>query len=280
MIEPLEPGLYRDVVRRALAEDLGWGDTTTQAMITPDRRAAGVLLARADVVLAGLEVALEVFRQLDPALTVEYCHRDGAACLTGEPIVRIAGLASALLTAERTALNFLRHLSGIASVTRWLVEAGGGRVRIGDTRKTLPTLRALQKYAVRVGGGVNGRMALDEGLIIKANHVRLAGGVRTAVQLARAAHPDTPVEAEVGSLAEADDALLAGASTVLFTGASLDELEQVVRRCAGRARVQVSGAIHVDRLAALVSAGVELALIGAITESAPAADIILELQPL
>jgi nicotinate-nucleotide pyrophosphorylase (carboxylating) len=278
-MEPaLDPGLYRELVRRALAEDLGWGDTTTLVVVPPDVRAAGTLTARADVVLAGLDVAVEAFRQLDPAVTVAARRHDGDLCRSAEPIAEIAGLAAPMLTAERTALNFLRHLSGVASVTRWLVQAGGGGVRIADTRKTLPLLRALQKYAVRVGGGSNSRLALDEGVVIKANHVRVAGGLRLAVERARAARPDTPIEVETATIDDVDEALAAGAAVLLFTGSSIDDLRHTVRRCAGRARVVVSGPIPVEIVATLATSGADVVSMGSITESAPAADISFELR--
>lgn len=281
MTEPaLDPGLYRELVRRALAEDLGWGDTTTLVVVPPEVRATGTLTARADVVLAGLDVAVEVFRQLDPAVVVAARRHDGDLCRPAEPIAEITGLAAPMLTAERTALNFLRHLSGVASVTRWLMQAGGGGLRIADTRKTLPLLRALQKYAVRVGGGSNSRLALDEGLVIKANHVRVAGGLRLAVQRARAARPDTPIEVETATIAEVDEALAAGAAVLLFTGSCTDDLRHAVRLCAGRARVVVSGPIPVESVATLALAGADVVSMGSITESAPAADISFELRPL
>ena len=277
--EPLDAGAYRDIVRRALAEDLGWGDATTQAVVSPGLKAVGALVARAPIVLAGLDVAVEAFRQLDPGLVVEAHHRDGDRCGAGETIATLTGLASALLTAERTALNLLRHLSGVASVTRWLVEAGGGRVRIADTRKTTPLLRDLQKYAVRVGGGINGRAVLDDGLVLKANHIRLVGGMAAAVGRIRAANPGAPIEVECATADEADEALASGAAIILFTGSSVEDLRHVVRVCKAKARVQVSGAIPIDRVAELAAAGVEIVKIGSITEAAPAADITFELRP-
>jgi nicotinate-nucleotide pyrophosphorylase (carboxylating) len=277
--EPLDAGSYRELVRRSLAEDLGWGDATTQAVVPPDLRAVGVMVARAPIVLAGLDVAAEAFRQLDPGVVVEATHRDGDRCGAGETIATVTGLASALLTAERTALNLLRQLSGVASVTRWLVDAGGGHMRIADTRKTTPLLRELQKYAVRVGGGINGRSSLDEGLVLKANHVSLVGGVAAAIARIRAVSPDAPIEVECATAHDADEALAAGAAILLFTGSSVTDLRHVVRECRGKARVQVSGAIPIDRLAELASAGVEIVKIGSITEAAPAADITFELRP-
>lgn len=277
--ERLEAGVYREIVRRALAEDLGWGDATTQAVVSPETRAVGVFVARAQIVLAGLDVAVEVFRQLDPGVAFDARHRDGDRCGTGETIGTVTGLASALLTGERTALNLLRQLSGVASVTRWLVEAGGGRIRISDTRKTTPLLRVLQKYAVRAGGGVNGRSSLDDGLVIKANHVRLAGGLAAAIGRIRAARLDEPIEVECATAEDAEEAIAAGAAIILFTGSSVEELRRVIRDCRSRARVQVSGAIPLDRVTELAAAGVEIVKIGSITEAAPAADITFELHP-
>ena len=275
---PLDPGLYREVVRRALAEDLGWGDGTSALVVPAGARATGVFVARAKVVIAGLDVALEAFRQLDPAVGVEIYRRDGELCRASEPIAAVTGLAAPMLTAERTALNFLRHLSGVASVTRWCVEAGGGTLRIADTRKTLPLLRALQKHAVRAGGGLNTRQCLDEGIVIKANHARAGGGLAASVARARAAKPDTPVHAEAATIEEAGEAVEAGAEVVVFTGASPSDLQQVLRQCAGRARVIVSGQVPFERLAAFASAGADIVAIGAITDSAPAADVIFELR--
>ena len=275
---PLDPGLYREVVRRALAEDLGWGDTTSELVVPEGARATGVFVARAKVVVAGLDVALEAFRQLDPAVAMEIYRRDGESCRAGEPIAAVTGLAAPMLTAERTALNFLRHLSGVASVTKWCVDAGGGTLRVADTRKTLPLLRTLQKHAVRVGGGISTRQSLDEGIVIKANHARAGGGLGACVARARAAKPATPVHAEAATAAEAFEAVEAGAAVVVFTGASPSDLQQVLRQCAGRARVVVSGQVTFERLAAFASAGADVVAIGAITDSAPAADITFELR--
>ena len=276
--EALEPGAYRDFVRRALAEDLGWGDATVQAVVAPEARAEGVLLARSAGVVAGLEVALEVFRQLDPAVVVTVQRRDGDPFQAGDRIANVAGLAAPMLTAERTALNFLRHLSGIATLTRKYMDACGGRVPVADTRQTLPMLRLLQKYAVRVGGGINGRFALDEGIIIKTNHLRVAGGITAAIKHAHKAAPDTPIEVEINGPAEAGEALDAGAGVILYAGASLDDLRAIVDRCRNRARVEVSGPIAVDRIDALAATGADFVSIAALTDSAPAADITFELR--
>jgi nicotinate-nucleotide pyrophosphorylase (carboxylating) len=275
---PLDPGLYRDAVRRALAEDLGWGDLTSSLVVPDGAKAAGLIVARARLVLAGLDVALEAFRQLDPSIEADIRRRDGDVCRPGEAIAGLRGLAAPMLTAERTAMNFLRHLSGVASVTRWCIDAAGGTLRVADTRKTLPLLRTLQQYAVRVGGGVNTRASLDEGIVIKANHARVGGGLAASVARAKAAKPGAPVHAEAATVDEAGIAVEAGADVVVFTGTSPDEVRHVLRACAGRARLVVSGQIPIESLAACAAAGADVVSIGSITDSAPAADIAFELR--
>ena len=220
MIEPLDPGLYRDIVRRALDEDVGTGDVTTAATVSPSQRARGVFLVKADCVLAGLDVAFEAFRQLDPAVTVTARRQDGDRCRAGEEIAEVTGSAAALLTAERTALNFLQRLSGIATRARQFVDAAGGRITVLDTRKTTPTLRVLEKYAVRAGGATNHRTGLYDAVLIKDNHIRLAGGVTAAVERTRRHRPDMPIEIEAQSLAQVDEALAAGADTILLDNLS------------------------------------------------------------
>ncbi|MFI5079008.1 MAG: nicotinate-nucleotide diphosphorylase, partial [Vicinamibacteria bacterium] len=173
---PLDPANFRESVRRALAEDFGWGDVTTDATVPAEARGRGTFLAKAPCVVAGLDVAAEVFRQLDPAVVFTVHHGDGSFCQPGTVIAVVDGLARPLLTAERTALNYLLRLSGIATVTRRYVDVAAGRIVVLDTRKTTPGLRLLEKYAVRAGGGTNHRLALDDGILIKDNHVRLAGG--------------------------------------------------------------------------------------------------------
>lgn len=276
---PLDPGLYREVVRRALAEDLGWGDVTSSLVIPDGARAAGTIGARGRLVLAGLDVALEAFRQLDPSIEAERRRQDGEICRPGEAIAIVRGLAAPMLTAERTALNFLRHLSGVASVTRWCIDAGGGTLRVADTRKTLPLLRTLQQYAVRVGGGVNTRASLDEGIVVKANHARVGGGLAASVARAKAGKPGAPVHAEAATVEEAGLAAEAGADVVVFTGSLPADVKRVLRACAGRARVVVSGQVPFESLAACAAAGADVVAIGAITDSAPAADIAFELRP-
>lgn len=276
----LDPAAYRDIVRRALEEDIGPGDITTEATVSAAQRARGVLLAKADCVVAGLDVALEAFKQVDPSVAARVRLHDGERCAAGEEIAELVGSARGLLSAERTALNFLQRLSGIATRARQFVEAAGGRVTILDTRKTTPTLRALEKYAVAVGGAANHRMGLFDAILIKDNHVRLAGGVKAAVARTRAARPDLPVEVEAQSLAQIDEALDAGADVILVDNLSIDDIREAVRRIGGRAKVEVSGGMTIDRIPAVAQSGAECVSAGALTHSAPAVDISFEIEPI
>jgi nicotinate-nucleotide pyrophosphorylase (carboxylating) len=276
---PLEPGTYREIVRRALAEDLGWGDVTTEGTVSAQQRATGVLLAKGACVVAGLDVAIEVFRQLDPSVTVRDAHQDGERCASGDIVATVRGSAASLLTAERTALNFLQRLSGIATLTRQFVEAAGGRITILDTRKTTPTLRALEKYAVRAGGGMNHRGGLDDGILIKDNHVRLAGGVEEAVRRMKAAGQEMPIEVEAQSLQQVDQALTAGVDVILLDNLSTEDIREAVRRVAGRAKTEISGGVSLERLPELAATGADYVSIGALTHSAPSVDLSFELEP-
>ncbi len=276
---PLDPDAYRDLVRRALAEDLEGGDVTSEATVVPGQRARGELCARQECVLAGIEVAAEVFRQRDPAAVVDPRRRDGETCAAGEVVATVEGLAAALLSAERTALNFLQRLSGIATAARRHVAAAGGRTTVLDTRKTTPTLRTLEKYAARAGGVTNHRFGLGDGLLIKDNHVRLAGSLAAAVARARAAGRGFPVEVEAQTLAEVDEALAAGADVVLIDNLSNQQTREAIARCRGRARTEVSGGVTLARLPALAGLGPTSVSVGALTHSAPAVDISFEMAP-
>ncbi len=276
----LDPSVYRDIVRRALTEDVGPGDVTTEATVPPAQRARGVLLVKQECVIAGLDVALEVFHQVDPSIAATLRRQDGDRCSVGDEIAEIAGPARALLVGERTALNFLQRMSGIATRARQFVDAAGGGLTILDTRKTTPTLRALEKYAVRAGGATNHRAGLYDAILIKDNHVRLAGGVKAAVALARAHRPGMTVEVEAQRLSEVDDALEAGADIVLADNLSLDDIREAVRRTRGRALLEISGGVTLEALPELAVLGAEFASAGALTHSAPAIDISFEIQPI
>ncbi|MGE0705094.1 MAG: carboxylating nicotinate-nucleotide diphosphorylase [Vicinamibacterales bacterium] len=277
---PLATSDYRELVRRALDEDVGSGDVTTTSTVPADARARGVFLAKSDLVVAGLDVAIETFRQIDGHAVLAVVRRDGSRCPAGETIAVVEGHARALLTGERTALNFLQRLSGIATLTRRYVEAAAGRIVILDTRKTTPTLRALEKYAVRAGGGTNHRVGLFDAVLIKDNHVRLAGGVAAAVDRMKHAHPAFPVEIEAQCLAEVQQAVEAGADTVLLDNLSLDEIRSALQAIDGRARTEISGGVTLDQIPEIAATGADFVSIGALTHSAPAADISFEIESL
>jgi nicotinate-nucleotide pyrophosphorylase (carboxylating) len=277
--EPLEPGLYREIVRRALAEDLGWGDVTTEATVPPELKATGIILAKSPCVVAGVEVAAETFRQLDPAVTFKVVRRDGEHCAPGDVVAEVRGMAASMLTAERTALNLMQRMTGIATLTRRFVDAAGGRITILDTRKTTPTLRVLEKYAVRAGGGTNHRTGLDDGILIKDNHIRLGGGVVEAVRRMKAADKEMPIEIEAQSLEQVDEAIRAGADTILLDNLSTSEMKEAVRRIARRAMVEISGGVTLERIPELAETGADYVSVGALTHSAPAADLSFELEP-
>ena len=270
---------YRDLVTRALAEDLGRGDATSAAVVDQSQMARGVLQAKASLVVAGLDVCAEVFRQCDVAAVFEVRWGDGARCEPGDVVAVVTGRARALLTAERTALNLLQRLSGIATLTARFVAAAAGRITVLDTRKTTPTLRALEKYAVRCGGGTNHRFGLDDAVLIKDNHKRLAGGVGPAVRRALTAQTGLSVEVEVETLEELDEALAAGASAILLDNFTTYDLRQAVARGQGRARLEVSGGVTLDRLPEIATTGADAVSVGALTHSAPSVDLSFELEP-
>jgi nicotinate-nucleotide pyrophosphorylase (carboxylating) len=278
-MEPLDPGMYRELVRRALAEDFGWGDVTTEAIIDREQKARGVIVAKSTCVLAGVDIAAEAFRQLDPAVQITINCKDGQRCERGTEVAEIRGQASALLTAERTALNFIQRLSGIATLTRQFVDVADGRITVLDTRKTTPILRALEKYAVRAGGGVNHRSGLDDGILIKDNHIRLAGSVGAAVTTMRKKNRDMPTEVEAQSLAQVDEALAADAEIVLLDNLSTEEIIEAVKRCRGRAKTEISGGVTLQRMRELAATGADYVSVGALTHSAPAVDLSFELEP-
>lgn len=276
--DPLAPEVYRDLVRRALAEDLGTGDVTTSATVPASAVGRGILLAKSACVVAGLDVFREVFAQVAPSVVVDATATDGDHVEPGDVMARLRGPAAALLTGERTALNFLQYLSGIATLTRTFVDAAGEHLGVLDTRKTTPTFRLLAKYAVRCGGGINYRIGLYDGILIKDNHIRLAGGVVEAVRRARAAGPALPVEVETQSLAEVDAALDAGADIIMLDNLDDGTTRRAIARIAGRARVELSGGMTVARVRTLADCGADWVSVGAITHSAPAADISLEIE--
>lgn len=273
---------WREVVAQALAEDIGPGDITTETTVPASLRARGAFLAKGAGVLSGLDVAAECFRQLDPACDFQARLAEGDEFAPGTTLAVVTGSARALLTAERTALNFLQRLCGTATLTRTYVDrVAGTKARIVDTRKTTPGLRQLQKTAVRAGGGHNHRFALYDGVLLKDNHLALAGGVAAAVAAARAGAPHTlRVEVEVTTLRQLEEAIAAGADVALLDNMDLATLRQAVQLAAGRILLEASGGVNLDTVSAIAATGVDLISVGALTHSAPAVDISLEIEPL
>ena len=268
-----------DTVARALAEDLGTGDITSAATVDEDARARAQITQKAPGVLFGLDAAEETFRQLDPDVATERLAPEGE-WREGGPVLAVAGRTRALLGAERTALNFLQRLSGVATATALAVEqVAGTGARILDTRKTTPGLRALEKAAVRAGGGFNHRTGLYDAILIKENHAAAAGGVGEAVRRAKAAAPDVPLEVECRNMAEVDDALAAGATRLLLDNMPPERLREVVDHVAGRATLEASGGITLENLREVAQTRVEFTSIGALTHSAAALDLSLTLEP-
>jgi len=274
----------RTLVRLALDEDLGErGDVTSDAVVPADLAATALLVAREDCVCAGLAVAEAVFQAVDPGIALRANVHDGDHCPSGTVLAEATGPARGLLTAERTALNFLQRLSGIATASAEAVRLAGRNLRILDTRKTTPGWRNLEKYAVACGGADNHRVGLHDRVLIKDNHRELAGlagpgGIQRAVAAARALHPDLLVEVEADTLDDVDEALAAGADWILLDNMSDDEMAAAVRRVAGRAKLEASGGIGPRRLPAIARLGVDAVSLGAITHSARAVDIAMDIR--
>jgi nicotinate-nucleotide pyrophosphorylase (carboxylating) len=265
----------------ALEEDAGLGDVTSRAILPPTHRSRGVIAAKQDLVLCGVEVAARVCTRVDPALKTTIRARDGGRVKPGRAVLEISGPTISLLIAERTALNFIQRLSGIATQARRYADAVAGTgVRIVDTRKTTPGWRALEKYAVRTGGCVNHRSSLGELVLIKDNHIAAAGSLTKAVKLCRAAAPHgAKIEVEAGTLAEVREAVAARADIVLLDNMTPAEVRTAVKTIAGRALVEVSGGVKFDTLRAYALPGVDVISIGALTHSATAVDLSLTVLP-
>ena len=282
-LEPLPPVIVDPAVKAALAEDLGRaGDITTMATVPADAEARVVIRAREDGRIAGLDCARAAFRLMDPSLKIAVMAADGSDVKPGDTVAAIEGKARPILTGERVALNFLGHLSGIATMTRDIVRAvGGTKTRVCCTRKTTPGLRAFEKYAVRAGGGINHRFGLDDGVLIKDNHIAVAGGIKEAIGGARArAGHMVRIEVEVDTLAQLTLALEAGAEVVLLDNMSPETLREAVAMIDGRAVSEASGGVTLETAPAVAASGVDYISVGWITHSAPCLDLGLDFDQL
>ncbi len=277
----LDPAAVKELVRRALEEDIGPGDITTAALVPPEEEVSAEIVAGEPLVVAGLPVAAEVFAQLDARVVFEPLLADGSAVSAGARVAVVSGPAAPILTGERTALNFLQRLSGVATLTRRFVErAEGGSATILDTRKTTPGLRHLEKYAVAAGGGANHRMGLHDRILVKDNHLCIlkrysADAVARAVALARERSPGVPVEVEADRLEEAEAAAKAGADCILLDNMTAGELREAVELIDGRAAAEASGGVTLETVAEIARTGVQFISVGALTHSARAVDLSL-----
>jgi len=286
MLQPIDRDARREILRAFLEEDIGRGDVTTLAIVPVDRKAVGYFVAKAPLVLAGIDVAIDVLTLLDEGLAVERSHRDGDRLGKGERPAQVRGQARALLTGERVATNLLQRLSGIATLTKQFVDAvHGTHARILDTRKTAPGLRAFDKYAVTVGGGFNHRLGLDDAILIKENHIKIAGGIYPAIEAARSFRDRVAwLEVEVTTIEELQEALKWEVDAVLLDNMEPEMVRQAVEivhthRIGGKPLVEASGGITLDNVRRFAEAGVDCISIGALTHSAPAVDISFEIEP-
>ena len=268
------------LIERALAEDIGPGDVTSNAVVPADAEADAAMLAKQDLVVAGLETAFAVFRHIDPSVRFMSLSKDGDRLTAGTVLARITGKTRTLLAGERVALNLLQHLSGIATLTaRYIDKVTGLKTAILDTRKTIPGLRGLEKYAVRVGGGRNHRFGLYDGVLIKDNHIKAGGGILRTVENARkGAHHLLNVEVETKTLDEVREALAAGADVIMLDNMTVDMMRDAVKLIAGRALTEASGNVTLDTVRLIAETGVDFISAGSLTHSAPAADISMKIK--
>jgi nicotinate-nucleotide pyrophosphorylase (carboxylating) len=279
--DPLAPEHLDPLILAALAEDVGEGDLTSDAILPPEMTCRGKIVCKQDGVIAGLPVAERVFKLVDERLQFDAKTKDGEKVQEDAIVARLYGPARAMLRAERVALNYLQHLSGIATITAKYVKAvEGTKTEILDTRKTTPGLRVLEKQAVLAGGGHNHRAGLFDAILVKENHAAMAGGVGEATRLALAAGTGLPVEVECASLGEVREALAAGAPRILLDNMTNDELREAVSVVAGRAELEASGGVSLGTVRAIAETGVDFISVGALTHSAPALDVSLILEPL
>jgi nicotinate-nucleotide pyrophosphorylase (carboxylating) len=272
--------MIKQLIQRALSEDLGPGDVTTEATIPAASVSTAVMVAKQHLVLAGLDVSREVFHYLDPGIQFTPFAKDGDTLHAGTELARLSGNTRVLLSGERVALNLLQHLSGIATLTAHYVEkTKGTKARVLDTRKTLPGLRQLEKYAVRMGGGTNHRFGLSDGVLIKDNHIKASQGIIKAVEHARKnAHHLLSIEVETRTLDEVLEALAVGADVIMLDNMPLDMMREAVKQVAGRVPLEASGNVSLETIRAIAETGVDFISVGALTHSAPAADISMKIK--
>lgn len=269
-----------ELIDLALKEDIGLGDITTDNLIEPDAKGSAVIVAKEDLVICGFDVARRVFHRLDPRITFTPLFADGDAVATGQTVLTLEGSLIALLKAERTALNFMQRLSGIATQTRTYVKATRNtKARLVDTRKTTPGLRALEKHAVRMGGGANHRTGLYDGVLIKDNHIAACGGIQNAVSRIRSRISHLiKIEVEAATLDQVKEALLAGADVIMLDNMDATQIQSAVKIIDGKALVEVSGGVTLNNLGQLAATGVDLISVGALTHSARAMDLSMRIQ--
>ncbi len=280
IIPPPDPAILREAASRALGEDRGPADITTLACVDSEAQASARIFTKEACVLAGLPVAEHVFREQDPALKLTARQQDGATLKTGDTVLEIQGSAASILTAERCALNFIQQLSGVATQTRLFVDAAGSHTKILDTRKTIPGLRALQKYAVRCGGGVNHRFGLYDRFLVKDNHIALMKEGRSlahAVKKARTLDPKAILEVEADRIDQVRDMVELGVDVILLDNMSLEEMRACVVLIAGRAKTEASGNMTLDRIKDVAATGVDFISVGALTHTIRAIDFSLEI---
>ncbi len=270
---------YQHIIKQAIDEDVGPGDVTTLAVVAPGRQAEAYITAKQELILAGVEIAEAVFRQVDKDIAWWAKCSDGTRVAVGEIVAEVAGQAQGLLTAERTALNLLQHLSGIATLTaKYVALLKPYNTKLKDTRKTIPGLRELEKYAVKCGGGENHRFGLFDAILIKDNHIAFAGGIAEAIKLTRQNAPTGwPIEIETQDLNQVEQAVISGAEVIMLDNMDIADLAQAIKLIAGRAKTEVSGGISGEHIIEIAKLGVDFISMGKLTHSAPAVDIHMQL---
>ena len=267
-----------DVIRLALAEDIGHGDITTSLLIPEEKESKAHVLAKGTFIVAGLPFLKEVFRIIDPSVSIQYFFHDGSQVKGGDVIAELAGKTHSLLSAERVSLNILQRLSGIATLTRQYVEkVKGFKAKVIDTRKTSPCLRFMEKYAVKMGGGGNHRFGLFDGILIKDNHIQAVGSVGEAIKRAKGGHHLAKIEVEIGNIHDLKEALEAGTDIIMLDNMSIDDMKEAVAVVNGKVPLEASGNVTLERIGEIAGTGVDYISVGALTHSAPAADISLKI---